>query len=199
MMNRTFVALARVFVCVLAAFAPSVIAQPCDPGFFSSTGNAPCDPCPATTFAPIAGLNRCLDCGSGSSSEPGASQCFTCDPGFFSNPLTEGLCVPCPIGTYTPGGNGSFTCADCPLGTTSNPERTACIACPAGFVINQDTGACEPCPASFFAPVAGLTQCLDCGSGSSSEPGSTACFTCDPGFFSNPLTNGLCEPCPANT
>lgn len=50
----------------------------CKPGYYGVSGNAACQPCPANTFKAGAGssnIAECLDCASGTTAEPGSSQC----------------------------------------------------------------------------------------------------------------------------
>lgn len=60
---------------VQAAFMAQPQTQRCAPGTFSTTGNAPCTPCPAGTFCPTPGMTQPMQCAMGTTSQSGATAC----------------------------------------------------------------------------------------------------------------------------
>ncbi|CAD5124522.1 DgyrCDS12800 [Dimorphilus gyrociliatus] len=71
----------------------------CPPGFYSSTGLAPCLPCPVNTFWNSS--TSCQPCPSGQfAAEVASTRCYgSCDKGTFSW-NGNGPCTDCPIGYY---------------------------------------------------------------------------------------------------
>lgn len=170
-------------------------AQPCDPGTYSSTGNAPCTDCEAGSYNP----------------SPGQSVCMHCDTGSF-NPnqgsASPNDCLPCQVGTYNDE-TGQESCADCPAGTFNNMQGadnvSACVDCDSGFY-NASPGqsACMACLEGTYNPVRGsdsAADCLDCEPGSyNPSPGSSVCVDCNAGKFNPNRGSGSeddCVDCPA--
>ena len=143
---------------------------PCAPGTYKPVvGSAPCDLCPANTYAPSeagARLQDCLPCLNHSTSLAGASQC-TCNAGY-----TGPTCLPCAPGTYKfiP---GNASCAPCEQGGQSQGLASL---------------HCHACPNGTFAPTTGLSACADCDRGTyQNSTGASACALCAPGHASRPL------------
>lgn len=91
----------------------------CPAGSFSSDGFAPCQPCAAGTYQPLAGMTNCRSCGYNATSATSAtasSDCF-CNPGGFFQ-AEFGGCSACPTSQFQPQGNQT-SCVDCPVGTNA--------------------------------------------------------------------------------
>jgi len=95
----------------------------------------------------------------------------------------------------------SSDCSFCPINSTSESASTSinnCI-CPANYAISKD-GACT-CDSNFykFVDSNGTSQCITCPINTVSEIDSKSISECNckPGFLRT--SNGICEPCQANT
>ena len=174
--------------------------DPCAPGVFkTSTGSAPCAPCPANTFAPTQGsssLADCLPCQNHSTSPPGASSC-TCDAGH-----TGYSCTPCASGTYKflP---GSGACAPCEQGGRAPSQGSLhCVACDTGtYAGTTGLSACADCAPGGFQNLTGASLCALCAPGYASRPlpPRTDCIGCPPGGYASAAGADTCQPCPAGT
>lgn len=116
-------------------------------GLSGPNSTAPCNVCPANTFAPTTGStdsSDCLPCGASLGSPAGAGVC--CAAGFWSAPFTA-LCVACPAGTRSSikGAGSASTCRPCGAGQFSNAGSPTCSACAPGTEPDADKGACVPC------------------------------------------------------
>ena len=89
------------------------------PGEYSSSGVAPCIPCPSQTSSPPAPLLG-----------PGISTCTPCPPGLTA-PQGSASCVRmCPAGSSDPSGVDGPGCAPCKAGFFSlEAGSTACTRC----------------------------------------------------------------------
>lgn len=87
--------------------------------------------------------------------------CSTCDylcsPGSY---LANGVCRPCPEGTYQENFGASY-CEKCPLGTSSSNKGNAYLR------------KCLPCPKGYYSAVAGSKSCLACIAGYDCSVGSS--------------------------
>lgn len=140
-----------------------------------------CDPCPAGTFATVAGVcglcpqgtwssttgagndSVCIECAPGYTSPAGSmvdSACTPCPAGEYE---VDGVCEECPLGTYTDSA-GNDECSGCPSGTIGTTpgatDSNTCIQCLANEVPNSDQSTCEPCESSFSSP--GDPTCTAC-------------------------------------
>lgn len=154
-----------------------------------------CAECPPDTFQNTTANLGCLACPPNSSTllAPGrtALEHCVCGPGF--RPLADGLCAPCPAGTFRErrlASEAADACVQCP----------ADHYCPAGAVLPS------PCPPGELAlpGSAELDHCL-CppGRGRAAGPAhapdelSNPCRPCAHGFFAPERSNSECTPCPA--
>lgn len=85
----------------------------CMPGYFSASGQDPCEPCPAGTFQPDSGQTTCQACapGSGQASE-GSIECIPCADGTFQPDAGQTACLSC-------------TCDDSDLCTTDSCDTVS--------------------------------------------------------------------------
>ena len=108
----------------------------CASGRVTGGGGELCTPCPASTFAPNAGSFECEECAIGHTSEPGASECTFCLPGFFESP--SGDCTFCTERMVCHAKGTTLATLEIKKGYwRSSPESEGIYACPFG-----DTDAC---------------------------------------------------------
>lgn len=70
------------------------LALGCQPGYYSSTGSAPCVTCAVGTYQPSSGAVTCVPCPKHTyASTPGASACLRCSAGMFTEISGQGRCV----------------------------------------------------------------------------------------------------------
>lgn len=124
-----------------------------------------CVPCPFQHFHPLGAENECVPIDT-----------FSCPPGTAMDPalISSGFepCVPCPVGTYSPGGSRVDvpSCLPCPLAQYSGETgKTECDACPTSFTTeavgstmstacvcasgtfwNRKDDTCDECPGAAF-------------------------------------------------
>jgi len=120
-----------------------------------------CVPCPFQHFHPLGAENECVPIDT-----------FSCPPGTAMDPalISSGMepCVPCPEGTYSPGG--------------SRVDVPSCLPCPLGhFTGEEGKNQCDKCRDSFTTEAVGSTS-------------ATACV-CATGTFWN-RAEDTCEECP---
>lgn len=150
----------------------------CPPGWFSSTGYAPCSQCPPGTYSDTHGATTCQNCPAGKyQSTHGSSECLSCPPGTFSASTGAVACQSCPAG-FAQAEAGSAACKSCPpMWYSPTPGLANCLAC---------TG-------SFTTFTSGSTECIDC-------PQGVACTTgvCQIGFY-RPSEGDNCRSCTNTT
>lgn len=107
----------------------------CDPGFYSTTGNTPCEAAPVGKYVPEAGAIEAINCPVGTyQNETGQSSCKPAEPGSFVDVEGAASSSLCPVGTFS-GFTGAAECAICPEGqTTDGKGATACI-----LIVNDPT------------------------------------------------------------
>jgi hypothetical protein len=150
---------------------------PCDPGYYSLEIADKCQPCPAGTYKPTAGIYACIACANGTynayeaqkncticplhaSSRDNATSLLdcVCNPGFYTNPNTPNnpyldTCLSCPIGAVCAGYNTTVPAAKSGYWHSSTyPYKFyQCFpesACPGGGVNN--------CSIEYTASLCGL-------------------------------------------
>uniref|UniRef100_A0A672NZU9 Signal peptide, CUB domain, EGF-like 3 n=1 Tax=Sinocyclocheilus grahami TaxID=75366 RepID=A0A672NZU9_SINGR len=84
----------------------------CPPGYFSSDGFKPCQPCPLGTYQPDPGRTLCFPCGGGL----GTKREVRCLPGSYYH---VHRCIRCPHGTYQAEFRQNY-CISCPGNTTTD-------------------------------------------------------------------------------
>lgn len=201
----------------------------CPSGTYCPAGSSTYSVCPANTYNPNTGATSsadCLACASGTTSQFGATTCYTaCPAGQYWNGSS---CVVCPFGYYC--NAGSTTPIICPGGYYCQEGSSSPLVCNAGFYCPQGSGSgilcpvgnyCEAgssvpsvCPANTFNPTQGAassSSCQNCPSNTSSPPGAascspscpagqywngTNCIICPPGFYC-PVGNNVPILCPS--
>jgi len=170
----------------------------CDAGMHLVAGV--CTACPAGKYRPVLGMNGCINCGAGKSSDAiGAAKSSTCEPcgaGEFSSPgyascspcaagfyakFKSAACVQCPAGRYVTAIQD--TCEVCDAGTFSAAGAAGCINCAAGYFSHSMSSQCTICNAGSYSHV-GSSECILCPKNTYSNPGASACKSCHKGYFS---------------
>ncbi|KAL4239882.1 Calcium ion binding [Mactra antiquata] len=182
----------------------------CGPGNYYRVGDdnvAYCDDCPIGSYQDSAGMNVCINCSAGFTTELAgnyeASACkVSCDLGeYFSNTLNR--CEPCAVGYYQDE-TGQFRCKHCPAGSTTretgSESRDECsTSCEDGYELNI-TGQCEACAIGYYRNATLHQTCQACdsrfitpGEGSVNVD---ACniVACSPGNYRD-VANNICQPC----
>jgi hypothetical protein len=155
-----------------------------------------CAECPADTFQNTTATLMCRPCPPNSStlSEPGRSaiEHCVCGPGF--QPLAQGLCLPCPAGTFR-------------TRRLANESTQACVQCPADHYCPAGSVVPQPCPPGELA-LPGATDIDHClcppGRGRAAGPAhapeelSNPCRPCAHAFYAPARSNSPCAACPAH-
>lgn len=162
---------AGLYSATTAATTPTVCLQ-CKAGNYSLSSATSCSICikgkytnvsAATTctlcvgeqaYAPNTGMTTCFQCiDKRQISEPNKTYCFSCNDGEYED-RANGVCLPCPVGTYSDG-TTNRKCKACRSGTYAATPKTAvcdkCKACPDSFyrtncTVSAGGGYCERCP-----------------------------------------------------
>ena len=170
-----------------------VVARPCAPGTYSSSGLSACSPCAAGHYCPSYAVTD-LDlptlvcaagyyCGLGAT-VPNPSDGTTggiCPTGRYC-PSGSAAALPCPDGTYEPR-TGSSSCPPCPAGFyCAAGSRTAC----AGGYCPQAVSAPLPCPEGMHdngaLQLTAAAQCAYCPVGEYCSGGKVRAG-CDAGYY----------------
>jgi len=89
-------------------------------------------------------------------------QCFSCNPGYFSDITGALSCEKCPLGTQS--GRGSSDCQACPKGTYAKDNQ--CQPCdPGKFAAQPGSSSCLECPIGFYSDSYGNEKCNRCPKG----------------------------------
>lgn len=168
-----------------------------------------CENCAAGQNQDAPGQSSCETCGAGKYAVAGSSQCYECEPGYYSE---------------TSGATSMFTCKGCPGGFFQESRgAAACKECSAGRYesdlpggVNQQgstgtlvieipttygcTGVCQP---GTYQDQTGQSGCKDCVAGkysTTTEESTNACQSCPTGKYSSSLaanSESTCISCPA--
>jgi hypothetical protein len=120
----------------------------CDYGYFSTSSDLKCNPCPSGKY----------------SSSTGSDKCTLCPQGKYTNTTGTSSCSQCPdqLYTTTTGSVSISQCTQCSPGYSFLPNSTACSSCSAGkFSLN---GECISCGKGSYSTGAS-TSCQFCPSG----------------------------------
>ena len=136
-----------------------------DGGLASSCDIGVCTPCPMGTFRTTPGAlveADCANCERGTfANDPnGASRCESCPAGSYVSESPEATgygvtigaayCVGCPAGKFAQD-EGSNTCSDCDVGSSSEAAAVGCSECSAGtFVDRKGAASCTECSAGSY-------------------------------------------------
>lgn len=127
--------------CPIGDYLDGSVCRLCPSGTYSSRymrvlGIEQCTPCPTGTFSYEYITDHCEYCGSGMTSEEGATQCSPCPANTFSLGRlrigSEDRCMPCHEGTYSQiGASYCMPLADwvdhCPNGTIFDIHTSLCV------------------------------------------------------------------------
>ena len=128
-------------------------------------------PCVAAPAPPP--VETCLSCRVNSRSNVGSSLVSQCEcvAGFYLlGAASDGVCTPCPIGTYK-NATGNEECSPCPSNLTTEftggQSVEQCVCAPGLW--HTDAGVCEFCPADTYKDDFSREECDDCRDFSSSS------------------------------
>uniref|UniRef100_H3HB02 TNFR-Cys domain-containing protein n=1 Tax=Phytophthora ramorum TaxID=164328 RepID=H3HB02_PHYRM len=195
--------------------------EPCQAGFYSSTGSGSCVECPRGYYCDTPN-EMPKNCSVGYYSERASTRCLACDPG-YECPRSDQLPQPCPVGYYSEGAVANcrscypgYKCSlasdnptppedACPMGGYCNPPTTFFL-CPAGTFGNVTAGesidhACAPCPEGYYCDM-GTTPLTrqDCPAGSYCPTGTSQPQACPQGYYCLQGTRTMNQyPCQAGT
>ncbi|XP_053380898.1 uncharacterized protein LOC123562053 [Mercenaria mercenaria] len=189
----------------------------CSPGYTSSNGRAPCQPCPkgqyavntttclncpldyttitdgATTTGCVSESSLRLNCPKGTSRNVNTGSCDKCEEGTY-NSIEEGSCISCD-NIYTTFFEGATAATMCRL------------KCPPGFYSATGRAPCTPCGVGKYSSTYGAQACTPCSLGNDQITATTTstsnlqCIAkCDEGYFSfsGYNQNNACRQCPRN-
>jgi hypothetical protein len=175
---------------------PTDTCRACATGKFRGSNRTRfCAECPADTFQNTTANLHCRPCPPNSSTlgvfgKTVIEHCV-CGPGF--QPLAQGLCLPCPAGTYR-------------QSRLASESEQACVQCPADHYCPAGSVVPQPCPPGELAlpGSAEIDHCL-CPPGQGRAPGpahapqalSNPCTLCAHAFFAPARSNSPCAACPA--
>lgn len=110
--------------------------------------------------------------------------------------LSTGDCTP---GSALGLGSLASTCVPCPAGTWSPGGSTACTACSSGYFTGVKTGAasCNSQCQGGSAPSGDSTSCVTCSIGTYAVTGASSCTACPAGQYTSTSGATSCEDCPA--
>ena len=148
----------------------------CNPGYFSSTGQAGCVKCVTGSTSSAYGSTSC-SCSTPTGAVWNATTNSCACPAGKTN--VNGACL------VVNGGPCSFS-TQCASGICDVGQ---CVAqCPTGSVLNGGTSDCE-CTSGYYNPSSGSTPCTACGGGSTSTGTLTTVCTCSGTGTWNSATN----------
>ena len=196
----------------IIAAAPPIV--PCPLGFFSATGNEPCQAAPAGSYVDSAGATTPTDCPLGTyNPNTGAtsiSACVTAPAGTYVDSAGSSVATDCPLGTYNPDTGATLisACVTAPAGTyVDSAGSSVATDCPLG-TYNPDTGAtlisaCATAPAGTYVDSAGSSVATDCPLGTyNPDTGATlisACVTAPAGTYVDSAGSSVATDCPLGT
>ncbi|XP_023932215.1 multiple epidermal growth factor-like domains protein 11 [Lingula anatina] len=106
---------------------------------------------------------------------------MTCPAG-YSCATTVSSPLPCPLGTYSIG--GQTACTSCPAGSAcpSATNVSSIYICPVGTYSLPDSPDCTVCPSGKYCPSITEDTVLDCPYGTFSHSGQAVCMSCPAGW-----------------
>jgi len=165
-------------VCTANAVA-NVSGCGCVPGYVqvtnaSNLGGWQCNPCPANSYCLYGGQTACPTNSTSPALSQGVSQC-ACNAGYA---FASGVCVGCPVGTYSLG--GALACTACPANSNTSGlaagSQSLCL-CVAGYV-GPPGGPCPQCAPNWYCPGAAANLSVLCPLGQYSLAGASAAGQC---------------------
>ena len=184
--------------------------EPCIPGTYSRGGTNDCMGWSSSICSAgqklSGGSNTedriCVECPDGYYSKGIFTTCIIVDPGYKRTP-GKSTQIPCPTGSYSPGGTNN--CTPCPnetysssLGSTTCTDWTA-TTCPSGQKLvggsNKEDQICVSCPPGEFSPGNTSRICTKVQSGYQIKEDKSGEEICPKGTFSKGGEN-ICTSCP---
>jgi hypothetical protein len=168
----------------------------CIVGYIGPEGG-PCAVCVACSYKSVAGEAPCEQCPAGSYAVAGSSACDAC-PAYSSSAAVSQALPNCTCATGYEARADPFFCAACAAGGAKlAAANTACEACAAGSFAPHS--AMTACPADTFSSL-GSAQCANCSAHEFSTPGADSAedCLCVAGFFRPAGFDGnssACDPC----
>jgi hypothetical protein len=161
------------------------VAPACVPGYYSETGDVPCEPAPAGSYV----------------ATTGATSATLCSAGTYQPERGQLECVPAPQGKYV-ATEGATQATSCSLGTfTAAVRSTACeLAAPGSYVATTGATSATLCSAGTYQPERGQLECVSASPGRYvATEGATQATLCAVGTFSAATGAIACEPAPAGS
>jgi hypothetical protein len=190
----------------LASYSTANPGTPCQSGYWSSTGNVPCNSCNVVADATGTSNGTSCNCKATFTWDGGTGTCI-CPSGTVYNSYNDSCAAngtPCPANYWST--SGTLPCTNCSIGNphASGPNANSgkACACQAGYVWSTSTHVCEPqtsgaCPSGFWS-TNGYAPCTSCNfiADATGPSNGTAC-TCKATFVWN-TTSHTCV-CPSGT
>ncbi len=187
---------------VIYCWDDQVEPEPCPPGSYSPTGNAPCAEAPPGTFVNTTGATQATPCPVGTYQNlAGQLSCFFAPPGTFVDSAGATQATPCQVGTYQ-NLAGQLSCFFAPPGTfVDSAGATQATPCQVGTY--QDLAgqlSCFFAPPGTFVDSAGATQATPCQVGTYQDlAGQLSCFFAPAGTFVDSAGATQATPCQVGT
>jgi len=180
----------------------TIAAAACPAGSFSATGNEPCAPAPAGSYAAGVGNTSATLCAAGTlSSVSGSGGCAPAPAGSYAAGLGNTSSTLCAAGTFS-SVSGAGVCGAAPAGSfAAGLGNTSATLCAAGtFSSVSGAGGCAPAPAGSYAAGLGNTSATSCAAGTSTgQPGLGVCSPAPAGSYAAGVGNTSATQCPAGT
>lgn len=157
------------------------------PGYGYEDGRAV--PCSIGYWAAGYDNNPCTKCGNGLTTSSLKSvrptDCIAL-PGWQKKNINDASAEPCPVGSYSQGGND--TCHKCPLGSSTQYASafaaSQCTVCAAGWGFDSNSSQCSICTPGSYSPGGSDEACQSCEAGQTSMVGATSSTGCFDAFLS---------------
>ena len=189
------------YYTVSSTLSSAVTDCTCQPGYYSASGNAPCQLCPRNSYCPGGstitacpggtpvsgfGSSSSSDCGTGGGGGSG------CASGTYSNGAS---CVACPANSYCPG--GSSPPSACPSNSASVPGMPTADVCQCNSGYYGAPGSsCAECEANSYCTGARKYPC-PLNSESASLSGDVLSCSCPTAYAG--ADGEACVPCQAGS
>jgi hypothetical protein len=173
----------------------------CIPGYYSTSGYAPCTSAPPGTYVSTSGATSATSCAVGTyQPNSGQSSCLAADPGNAVASAGATSETPCAAGTYQPNSGQSSCLAADPGNAVASAGATSETPCAAGtYQPNSGQTSCTPAPPNTYVDTEGATSPTPCPAGTfNPDTGSTSIAACvmvavaNPGdqsdFINTPIT-----------
>lgn len=167
----------------------------CDAGYYSASGEPPCDEATPGHYVEGRGATVQIACPAGTYDPSSASTlktaCQAAQAGHYVSSVGAAAQQECSAGEYQPS-SGQFQCIVAGPGHYVNaPGATAQTACAAGsYAFASESIICSEAPAGYFDAGEGNTLAFACAAGTYNEShgatSSAACLPSPPGYYAGP-------------